>query len=106
MVQSGSPYSTPMAFWRTVSTVEAAGFSVTPYHVDVPTFGDWGFTLAQRGPTPPTPKMPKDVPPLCFLDQQVLDAATVFSGDVAAQRLEPSTLDHPRVVEDMRRGYR
>ena len=106
VVQSGSPYSTPMAFWRTVSTVEAAGFAVTPYHVDVPTFGDWGFTLAQRGPTPPTPKMPKDVPPLRFLDQQVLDAATVFSGDVAAQRLEPSTLDHPRVVEDMRRGYR
>ena len=106
VVQSGSPYSTPMAFWRTVSTVEAAGFSVTPYHVDVPTFGDWGFTLAQRGPAPPTPTVPKDVPPLRFLDQQVLDAATVFSGDVAAQRLEPSTLDHPRVVEDMRRGYR
>jgi spermidine synthase len=72
----------------------------------VPTFGDWGFTLAQRGPTPPTPRLPKDVPALRFLDQRVLDAATVFSGDVAPQRLEPSTLEHPRVVDDMRKGYR
>ena len=46
VVQSGSPYSTPTVFWRTVSTIRAAGFAVTPYHVDVPTFGDWGFTLA------------------------------------------------------------
>ena len=106
VVQSGSPYSTPTAFWRTVSTIEAAGFAVTPYHVDVPTFGDWGLTLARRGTSPPTPTVPKDVPPLRFLDQKVLDAATVFSGDVAAQRLEPSTLDHPHVVEDMRTGYR
>jgi spermidine synthase len=106
VVQSGSPYSTPTAFWRTVSTVGAAGFAVTPYHVDVPTFGDWGFTLARRGTVAPTPTMPKDAPPLRFLDQRVLDAATVFSGDVAPQRLEPSTLEHPRVVEDMRAGYR
>lgn len=106
VVQSGSPYSMPTAFWRTVSTIEAADYSVTPYHVDVPTFGDWGFTLARPGATPPTPTVPKDAPPLRFLDQRVLDAATVFSGDVAPQRLEPSTLDHPRVVEDMRQGYR
>lgn len=105
VVQSGSPYSTPTAFWRTVSTIAAAGYAVTPYHVDVPTFGDWGFTLARRGQIPPTPTVPKDVPPLRFLDQRVLDAATVFSGDVAPQQLEPSTLDHPRVVEDMRAGY-
>jgi spermidine synthase len=106
VVQSGSPYATPTAFWRTVSTIGSAGFAVTPYHVDVPTFGDWGFALARRGPTPPPAIMPKGVPPLRFLNQRVLDAATVFSGDVAPQRLEPSTLVDPRVVEDMRRGYR
>jgi spermidine synthase len=36
----------------------------------------------------------------------VLDAATVFSADVARQRLEPSTLEHPRIVDDIRQGYR
>jgi spermidine synthase len=105
-VQAGSPYSTPMAFWRTVSTIRSAGYAVTPYHVDVPTFGDWGFALARRGAEPPRPTMPNDVAPLRFLNQSVLDAATVFAADVAPVTLEPSTLDNPRVVEDMRRGYR
>jgi spermidine synthase len=106
VVQSGSPYSTPAVFWRTVSTIRSVGFAVTPYHVDVPTFGDWGFTLARSGPGAPVPTMPKNAPPLRFLSQRVLDAATVFGADVAPQNLEPSTLEHPRIVDDMRTGYR
>ncbi|MGU3498836.1 polyamine aminopropyltransferase [Mycobacterium sp. C31M] len=106
VVQSGSPFSTPKAFWRTVSTLGAAGFAVTPYHVHVPTFGDWGFALARRGPPAPTPTVPETAPPLRFLTQQVLDAATVFPPDNAPQVLEPSTLENPRIVEDMRLGYR
>lgn len=106
VVQAGSPFSTPTAFWRTVSTVESAGFAVTPYHVHVPTFGDWGFALARRGPTAPVPTMPEGVAPLRFLDQEVLDAATVFSPDVAPRHLDPSTLEHPRIVDDIRAGYR
>ncbi|MCV7380196.1 spermidine synthase [Mycobacterium alsense] len=105
VVQAGSPFSTPTAFWRTVSTIRAAGYAVTPYHVHVPTFGDWGFVLARRGAVPPVPKVPPDAPPLRFLTQPVLDAATVFSGDIGPRPLEPSTLDNPRVVDDMRHGY-
>jgi spermidine synthase len=105
VVQSGSPYSTPIAFWRTISTITAAGYAVTPYHVYVPTFGDWGFALARRGGTAPQPMMPRDAPPLRFLNPSVLDAATVFAPDVQPRPLEPSTLEHPRVVEDMRHGY-
>jgi len=105
VVQAGSPYSTPIAFWRTVSTIEAAGYAVTPYHVYVPTFGDWGFALARRSNAPPRPTMPPNAAPLRFLNQSVLDAATVFPADVRTRTLEPSTLEHPRVVEDMRHGY-
>jgi spermidine synthase len=105
VVQSGSPFSTPTAYWRTVSTIRAAGYAVAPYHVHVPTFGDWGFALAQRADIPPTPKMPTNAPPLRYLNQQVLDAAGVFSGDIGPRRVEPSTLDNPRIVEDMRHGY-
>ncbi|MDV3127126.1 polyamine aminopropyltransferase [Mycobacterium sp. 21AC1] len=106
VVQAGSPFSTLNAFWRNVSTIESAGFAVTPYHVHVPTFGDWGFALARRGATPPTPTLPSDTPPLRFLDQQVLDAATVFSPDIGPRPMTPSTLTHPLIVEDMRLGYR
>ena len=105
VVQAGSPFSTPTAFWRTVSTIRAAGYAVTPYHVHVPTFGDWGFALAQRADAAPIPRVPGDAPPLRFLNQRVLAAATVFSGDVGPRPLEPSTLENPRVVDDMRHGY-
>ena len=105
VVQSGSPYSTQTAFWRTISTITAAGYAVTPYHVYVPTFGDWGFALARRDGPAPRPSLPPNAPPLRFLDQSVLDAATVFAPDVQRRTLEPSTLEHPRVVEDMRHGY-
>jgi spermidine synthase len=105
VVQSGSPFSTPTAFWRTVSTIRAAGYAVTPYHAHVPTFGDWGFALASRGDTAPIPSMPANAPPLRFLNPQVLQASTVFSGDIGPRTLEPSTLDNPRIVEDMRHGY-
>lgn len=106
VVQAGSPYSTPTAFWRTVSTIRAAGYAVTPYHVHVPTFGDWGFALARRGAVPPLATVAPGAPALRFLSQRVLDAATVFSDDIATRTLEPSTLEHPRIVDDMRRGYR
>jgi spermidine synthase len=105
VVQAGSPYSTPIAFWRTVSTIEAAGYAVTPYHVYVPSFGDWGFVLARHSHTPPQPTMPPNAARLRFLNQSVLDAATVFPADIRTRTLEPSTLEHPRVVEDMRHGY-
>ncbi|ORA09369.1 polyamine aminopropyltransferase [Mycobacterium arosiense] len=105
VVQAGSPFSTPTAYWRTVSTIRAAGYAVTPYHVHVPTFGDWGFALAQRAGTAPAPRVPANAPPLRFLNQQVLDAAGVFSGDIGPRPVEPSTLDNPRIVEDMRHGY-
>lgn len=105
VVQAGSPFSTRTAFWRTVSTIHSADYAVTPYHVYVPTFGDWGFVLARRGEAAPGAALPREVPPLRYLDQRVLDAATVFSDDVRPRPVEPSTLDNPRIVEDMRRGY-
>ncbi|MCV7408721.1 spermidine synthase [Mycobacterium florentinum] len=105
VVQAGSPFSTPTAFWRTVSSMRSAGYAVTPYHVHVPTFGDWGFALARPGDAAPIPTMPADAPSLRYLNPQVLQAATVFSDDIAPRPLEPSTLDNPRIVEDMRHGY-
>ncbi len=71
----------------------------------VPTFGDWGFALARPGDAAPIPTMPADAPQLRYLSPQVLQAATVFSDDIAPRPLDPSTLDNPRIVDDMRHGY-
>ncbi len=105
VVQAGSPYSTPTAYWRTVSTVASAGLAVTPYHVHVPSFGDWGFVLAQAGGVAPELRISPNAPPLRFLDGAVLQAAAVFPRDRSPQQLAPSTLDQPRIVQDMRQGY-
>ncbi len=105
VVQSSSAYTTPDVFWRIGSTLSAAGCgAVIPYHVHVPTFGDWGFQLC--GPVGTGLGLRDDVPPLRFLTDEVLTAAGVFGADNQPRELEPSTLDHPRVVEDLRRGYR
>ncbi|MDK3256839.1 polyamine aminopropyltransferase [Blastococcus capsensis] len=104
-VQAGSPYSTPTAFWRTVSTLDASGLAATPYHVHVPSFGDWGFAVAQHGPRPPALALSSAAPATRFLDEAVLQAAGVFPGDRPRQRLAPSTLDRPLIVGDMRGGY-
>lgn len=48
-VQSTSPMFARTAFWSIVSTLEAADFRVWPYHLYVPSFGEWGFVLAGRG---------------------------------------------------------
>ncbi|MGY1809733.1 polyamine aminopropyltransferase [Blastococcus sp. SYSU D00669] len=104
VVQSGSPYSTPTAYWRTVSTLESAGFGVTPYHVHVPSFGDWGFALAAVG-SPPSLALSPSAPALRSLDDATLQAAGVFPPDRPRQSLAPSTLDRPRIVDDVRQGY-
>lgn len=104
VVQAGSPYSTPDAFWRTVATVGSAGFGATPYHVYVPSFGDWGFVLAQAG-APPEAALSPSAAPRRFLDAATLASATVFPLDRERRDLEPSTLDRPRIVDDLRRGF-
>jgi spermidine synthase len=104
VVQARSPFSTPTAFWRTLSTIQAAGTAITPYHEHVPTFGDWGFALARRG-NAARPTVPGDTAS-AVPDQRVLDAAIMLSGDIRPRTLEPSTLDNPRLVDDTRAGYR
>lgn len=105
VVQSGSPFSTPDAFWRTNATLAAAGWKTTPYHVHVPTFGDWGYVLAAQDAAPSV-SLYDGSPLLRFFSPEVAAASMVFGGDVGKRNLEPNTLAHPRIVEDIRRGWR
>ncbi|WP_326562017.1 polyamine aminopropyltransferase [Micromonospora sp. NBC_01796] len=106
VVQSGSPYFAAKSYWCIESSIRAAGFATTPYHVDVPSFGDWGFVLAAPGPTAPVLGLPSDVPSLRFLDADTLRLAANFPPDRRRQDLPPSTLLHPRVLEYARAEWR
>ena len=50
VVQSTSPYVARRSYWCVAATLEAAGFATVPYHVYVPSFGEWGFVLASSEP--------------------------------------------------------
>ena len=97
VVQSGSPYFAPRSFDCIDASIRAAGLETTPYHVNVPSFGDWGFVLAQVGRQPALDLAPPE--PLRFLDEANLAAAAVFPVDRRPNGAEPpSTLDDPRIV--------
>jgi len=98
VVQAGSPYFAPRTFDCIDATVRAAGFASTPYHVNVPSFGDWGFTLALASGEPP-PLVLDPPKPLRFLDEANLAAAAVFPVDRRPTGAEsPSTLDDPKIL--------
>ncbi|MBO5302874.1 MAG: polyamine aminopropyltransferase [Lachnospiraceae bacterium] len=47
-VQSTSPYYAADAYWCIHKTIKKEIPNVYPYHVQVPSFGDWGFQLASK----------------------------------------------------------
>ena len=105
VVQAGSPFFAPLSFWSIVATIRSAGLAAVPYHVDVPSFGDWGFVLAQRGPSPPPAQLPAAAGDLEFLTPAVLRAATVFAPDRIPEEVRVSTLLDPVILEYQRREW-
>ena len=108
VVQAGSPYFAPDAFWCIERTVAATGLTTTAYHVDVPSFGDWGFVLAAAAPVGALRVSPDVEGQLRFLDAGVLAAATAFPRDRARAQSDVSisTLDRPRILEYEARGWK
>ena len=112
VVQSGSPYFAAEQFWTVRASVAAAGLRPSVYHVDVPSFGDWGYVLARtpragkRPDAPPVRLGPEPPRGLRFVDPDVLRASTVFPPDRGPRDAAPSTLDRPRILDAARRGWR
>ncbi|HLP92512.1 MAG TPA: polyamine aminopropyltransferase [Saprospiraceae bacterium] len=46
VVQSTSPFFAPRSFWCVERTMHTVFQEVRPYHIYVPSFGEWGFMLA------------------------------------------------------------
>ncbi|MGX6447381.1 polyamine aminopropyltransferase [Patulibacter sp. S7RM1-6] len=107
VVQSGSPYFAPDAFWSVGATLRLSGWAGTPYHVDVPTFGDWGFWLARAADdgAPPLTLGPSPAPGRRFLDAATLRAAGSFPADRGRRDVGPTTLDRPRILDYTRKGW-
>ncbi|RAY14467.1 polyamine aminopropyltransferase [Actinomadura craniellae] len=106
VVQSGSPFFAPKSFWCIDKTVRAAGLATTPYHVDVPSFGDWGYVLATASGSPPPLAVDGGVSGLRFLDGDVLRAAAVFGKDLRNRDVQVNTLVEPKLIDYQRQEWR
>jgi spermidine synthase len=95
-VQSTSPRLTRTSFYAIVATLRSVGFSVAPYRVFVPSFGDWGFVLAHHHPTPLPVHLP--VGPLRTLDDALLAGLFRFPEDSSPVAAPLNRLDNQALV--------
>lgn len=82
-VQCTSPLFARRSYWCIVETIRAAGWQIRPYHLYVPSFGEWGFTLASQD-SPPQPEVKRLPKPLRYLDAAALSDMFLFPADMAA----------------------
>jgi spermidine synthase len=95
VVQSTSPMFARDSFWCIANTLKQAGLKTYPYHVYVPSFGEWGFVLAsQHDYTPPT-SLPAG---LRFIDVKGLPALFQFPPDMAPLAIPPNQLNDQVLV--------
>ena len=110
-VQSGSPFFAAQAFWCIVNTIaetpaalsETGKLSVIPYHINVPSFGDWGFCLASLTEIDVT-RISLSVPTR-FLNDQIMRSLFVFPEDRQPLKTRINRLDNQILVEYYNRGY-
>lgn len=106
VVQAGSPFFAPRSFASVRETIEAAGFGARPYMVSVPSFGDWGFVLADPDGRVPPLHLPDDAPDLRYLSADVLEAAAVIPPDKVVTDAEVSTMLDPVILEYTRSEWK
>jgi spermidine synthase len=95
VVQSTSPLFARQSYWCIVETLRQAGWTPRPYHVYVPSFGEWGYVLASRGEF----TMPRSVPDgLRFLTAEGVPQMFDFPRDMARVDAEPNRLNDQVLV--------
>jgi spermidine synthase len=95
VVQTTSPLVARQSFWTVVQTIESVGMTATPYHANVPSFGEWGFVIASRRPYRLPTALPHD---LRFLNLQSLPLLFDFPQDMARMPAEVNRLSNQVLV--------
>ena len=103
VVQSTSPLFARRSFWCIAETLRGSGFRTTPYHVYVPSFGEWGFILAAGRAVPPPEALP---PGLRFLNPAVARTLFEFPEDMMPTPSEVNRLDNQVLVRTYESEWR
>ncbi|HEU5138973.1 MAG TPA: polyamine aminopropyltransferase [Bacillales bacterium] len=112
MVQATSPVFATKVYWTIDETVSSTGLYTQNLHVNVPSFGDWGFVMAARHPfeveTWPIPVKTR------FLKSGMIPSLSDFGKDADRKiyedgekfALEPNTLIHPNLIQMYQKAWR
>jgi spermidine synthase len=95
VVQSTSPLFAPRSFWCIARTIADAGLRTYPYHVYVPSFGEWGFVLAGDRAYAPPDRLP---PGLRYLTPVALAELFDFPRDMQRIAVESNHLNNQVLV--------
>jgi spermidine synthase len=94
-VQCTSPWVARKSFWCVDETLRVSGFVTEPYHLYVPSFGEWGFILASLEPLPPMLHLPEGL-------QYITDASVrdmfYFPPDMGPVKVEANRLNNQMLV--------
>ena len=95
-IQSTSPLASREAFWCIVETVRATGLHAAPYHAAIPSFGEWGFVVASRGPFQVPDRFPEA---LRFLTPAIARSLFEFPPDMDMVPVEVNHLNNQILVQ-------
>ncbi len=102
-VQSTAPLYARKAFYCIVKTIESSGLKTLPYHTYVPSFGEWGFTLAMHHTIHfDTAKLPRG---LRYLAPQELTMMQHFPPDMQPLSVEVNTLFNHKLIHYYEEGW-
>ncbi len=110
--QATSPFYAPDAFWCIVRTIsasgridgESSGLIPVPYHVNVPSFGEWGFVMASRREIDVSKLKPSV--PARYLNPAVMSALFEFGEDMKpGPGVSVNRLDEPLLFRYYQRGW-
>lgn len=95
VVQSTSPLFARQSYWCIVETLKQAGMKTFPYHVYVPSFGEWGFVIAALHDYQPPRALPDG---LRFLSLNAVPQLFQFSNDMLPVAAEANRLNDQVLV--------
>ena len=95
VVQSTSPLFARQSYWCIVDTVKEAGLRTYPYHVYVPSFGEWGFVIGSHAPFEPARELPSG---LRFLSVRTVPDLFAFPNDMQPVDAQPNHLNDQVLV--------
>lgn len=104
VVQSTSPLVAPLSYWCVNNTLKASGFNTLPYHVYVPSFGEWGFFLFSENQLSnnATAQLPSQ---LRYFTRNEFTQMSSFPADMVKNTTDVQRLDNQVLVEHFEREW-